>query len=130
MSCLLLVVASGSSIIDIVFGVLSFFLLPFVDVLRSNKPSIIVLQIITLSGLRFFISHKVIQVVFPSFGWSFLLSCQSLSTGPSVRILGWRSASLVAISSSSVFQPNLRCCMSAFFISIFRASFYAFNPVF
>ena len=36
------------------------FLVPFVDVLRSNKPCITVLQIITLSGLRFFIFHKVI----------------------------------------------------------------------
>ena len=52
-----------------VFSVLSFFLSPFVDVFRGNKPCIIVLKIVTLSGFRFFIFHKVIQVVFPSSGF-------------------------------------------------------------
>ena len=81
------------------FGEVTFFLFPFVDVLRSHKPCIIVLQIITLSGLRFFISHKVIQVVFPSFGWSSyspLGFCRydkaqiplSGFSGPSVWVLG------------------------------------------
>ena len=36
---------------------------------RSNKPCIIVFQIVTVSGLTFFIFHKRIQVVF-------LLSCE------------------------------------------------------
>ena len=43
----------GSSVVDNVLGVLSFFLFPFVDVHRSDKPCIIVLQVVTLSGLRF-----------------------------------------------------------------------------
>ena len=53
---------------------LSFFF-PFEDVHRSNKPCIVVLQIITLRGLSFFIFRKVTEVVFPSFGWS---SCSPL----------------------------------------------------
>ena len=63
------------SIVDNVLGVLSFFLFQFMDVFRCNKPCIIVLQIITLSGFTFFIFHQFIQVVFPSFGWS---SCPPL----------------------------------------------------
>ena len=35
---LLLVVGSGSSVVDEVFGVLSFFLFPFVGAHRNNKP--------------------------------------------------------------------------------------------
>ena len=108
---LLLVVGSGSSIIDNVFGVLSFFPFLFVDVLRRNKPCIIVLQIITLSGLRFFIFHKIIQVVFPSFIGS---SCSPLSLCSTQRLFwsicldfGWRSAGLVATSVSSVLKPYL-----------------------
>ena len=63
----------GSSVVD---NVLSFFLFPFVDVDLCYKPSIFVLQVVTSSGLRFSPSHKVIQVVFPSLGWS---SCSPLS---------------------------------------------------
>ena len=70
---LLLVVGSGSSVFDDVVGVLSSS--PFADVHRSNKPCIIGLQTITLSGLHFFIVQKVIQGVFPSLGWS---SCSPL----------------------------------------------------
>ena len=44
------------------------FLFPLVDVFRDNKPCVVVRQIITLSGFGFFIIHKFIQVVFPSFG--------------------------------------------------------------
>ena len=43
----------GSSVVDNVLGVLSFFLFAFVDVHRSDKPCITVLQVVTLSGLRF-----------------------------------------------------------------------------
>ena len=83
------------------------------------------------SGFGFCIFHKLIQVVFPSFGWS---SCSPLSPsrhdkrwiplsrfpGPSVWILGGCPQ---GISVSLVFQPSLRWCMSALFISFFRASF-------
>ena len=67
----------GSSVIDNMFSVSSFLLFQFAVIFRSNKPCIIVLQIITLSGLSFFIFHKLIQVAFPSLGWSFRfpLSC-------------------------------------------------------
>ena len=67
---LVLVDMSGSSIVDNVSGVLSFFLVPLVDVIHSNNPCIIVLQIVASCGLRFFIFHRVIQVVFPSSGCS------------------------------------------------------------
>ena len=67
---LLLVFGSCSSVVDKVLGVVSFFLFPFVDVHRSYKPSIFVLQVVTSSGLRFFPFHKVIQVVCPYLGWS------------------------------------------------------------
>ena len=66
-------VGLGSSTVDNVSTVLSSFLFPSVHVFRSNKTCIIVLQIITLSGFSFFIFHKIIQVVFPSFGWSYAL---------------------------------------------------------
>ena len=139
---LLLVVVSGSSMAANVFGVLCFFLFPFVDVLRSDKPCIIVLQIITLSGLRFFIFHKVFQVVFPSFGWS---SCSPLSLcrydkapDSTQRLFwsicldfGWRSAGLVAISVSSVFQPpfvmlHVSIFSSASFVLLFMCSIQFF----
>ena len=44
--------------------------------LRSNEPCIIIFAINTLSGLSFFIFHKLIQVVLPSLGWS----CYPLSS--------------------------------------------------
>ena len=111
---LLLVVVPSTSIVDNVFGVLSFFLFPFVDVLHSNKPCIFVLQIITLSGLRFFIFHNLIQVAFPSIGWS---SCFPLSlcrydksriplgsfSGPSSLALCGNKESLTLFFSSASF---------------------------
>ena len=131
---LLLVVVSGASIVDNEFGVLSFFLFPFVDVLRSDKPCIIVLQIITLSGFSFFIFHKVIQVVFPSFGW---YSCSPLSlcrhdrsriplggfSGPSVCVLGVDSHGLSPFQLLLCFNPTCDVVCQHFFISFFRASF-------
>ena len=130
---LLLVVVSASSFSDAVFGVLSFFF-PLVDVLRSNEPFILVLQIIILSGLRFIIFHKVIQIVFPSFGWS---SCSPLSlcrydkTGfhsPAflVQLSGFWVAIRRACRQFSFFcvSTQLVMLLSAFFISFFRASFH------
>ena len=88
------------------------------------------------SGWRFcfFIFHKFIHVVFPSGGWS---SCSPSSlrkkdeswipldsfSGPSFLALCRNSETLVAISVSSVSRPLLSCCMSASFISFFRAFF-------
>ena len=73
----LLVVGSGSSIVKRIWRTV--FVFPFVDVHRSNKPRIIFLQIITLSGLRVFIFHKVIQSRLPIFWLVFLLSFKCLS---------------------------------------------------
>ena len=125
----MLLLAFGSSVVDNVFGVLSFFLFPFVDVHRSIKPCIIVLQIITLSGIRFFIYHKVIQVVFSSLGWS---SCSPLGlcrfdyhriplsgfSGPSVWILACDPQCL------SPFQFR---CMSAFFHQLLSRFFFVYS---
>ena len=115
-------VGLGSSIVDNVFSEVSVFPFPLVNVFRSNKQGIIVLQITTLSGLSYFIFHKFIQVVFPSLGWSSCIplsscrddeSCVPLgsSTGPSFL---WPFGELGAISISSVSRPNLGWCMSAF----------------
>ena len=112
---LLLVFGSSSSVVDKVLGVE--FFSPFVDVHRSYKPSIFVLQVVTSSGLRFFPFHKVIQVVFPSLGWS---SCSPLSlcrddesqiplgcfSGPSVWIWGGHPQGFSPLQFP-VFQPNL-----------------------
>ena len=54
---LLLVFGSVFSVVGDVFCVPSFLLFPFLEVHRSKKPYIFVLQIITVSGLRFFF-HK------------------------------------------------------------------------
>ena len=51
-------VGLDSSIVDDVFSEWSFFMFPFVDVFRSNKTCIVVFQIITLGGFRFFIFHE------------------------------------------------------------------------
>ena len=60
----------GSSVIDNMFSVSSFLLFQFANIFRRNKPCIFVLHIITLSGLSFFIFHKLIKVAFPSLGRS------------------------------------------------------------
>ena len=67
----LVAIGLESSVIDNVFGVLSFFLSPLVDVFRNTKPCII-FQIIALSDFSFVIFHKFIQV-------RLLLSFESLS---------------------------------------------------
>ena len=46
------------------------FVFKFLDMFRNNRPCLTVSQILTSSGLSFFIFHKLIQVVFPSPGWS------------------------------------------------------------
>ena len=63
-------VTLGSSVIDNMFSVLSFFLCPFVDIFRSSEPCIIVFS-------DHYVVHKLIQVVFPSLGGS---SCFPLSS--------------------------------------------------
>ena len=63
-----------SSMMCLVYRLAFFF--PLIGVLRDNKPRVLVLQIITLSGFGFFIFHNFIHVVLPSFGWS---SCSPLS---------------------------------------------------
>ena len=107
----------GSSVVDNLLGVVPFFLFPLVDVHRSDKPSIFVPQIVTSSGLRFFPFHKVIQVVFPSLGWS---SCSPLSlrrddesriplgsfSGPSVWIWGGDPQGLSPFQFLLCFNPT------------------------
>ena len=66
---------SGSSVVENVLRVLFFFLFPLMDLFCSSEPCIVVFQVITLCSLSFFVFHKLIQVVFPSLGWS---SCSSL----------------------------------------------------
>ena len=114
----LLVFVSGSSSVDNVLGVLSFLRFPFVDCLRSNKPCTTVLQIRTLNDLRFFIFRKIIQVVFPSIGWS---SCSPLGLrrcgkhpiplsgcfGPPLWILGGDPQGLSPLQILVCFNPNL-----------------------
>ena len=102
---LLMGVGLDSSIVDDVFSEWSLFMFPFVDVFRSNKTCIVVFQIITLGGFRFFTFQKFIQVVFPSCDWSSrspLSLCRdgvswvelSGFSGPSVRALGANLESL------------------------------------
>ena len=42
---------------------------------RSSEPCIVVFQVVALRCMRFFIFHELVQVIFPSLGWS---SCFSL----------------------------------------------------
>ena len=107
----------GSSVVDKVLGVVFFFLFPFVDVHRTDKPCTIVLQVVTSSGLRFFFfqSHPgrlPISWLVP------LLSIESFvgvmspgfhSTAFLVHLSGFGVAIRRAcrISVSSVFQTNL-----------------------
>ena len=109
----------GSSVIDNMLRVLSFFLFPTRrHFFRSNKPCITVCQIITFNSLGFFIFYKLIQVVFPSLCW---YSCFSLcscrddkswvplgsSFGPSFWSLcairkAWRHFSFFCVSTQFV----------------------------
>ena len=137
---LLVRIGLGSSVIDNVFGVLPFFPFPFVVFFRSNKQCIFVIQIITLSGFSFCISHKFIQVVFPSFGRS---SCSPLSlcrddasclplgsfSGPSFLALCDNSESLAIFQFLLCLDPT-RDVVCQQNISIFRASFCIFSPMF
>ena len=108
---------------------------------RSNTPCINVLHIITLSGFLFFIFHKFIQVVSPSFGWSSCLSLRSrrcdnsqipLSgfSGPSVWVLGGDPEGLSPLQILLCFDPICDVVSQHLFISFVRASLYVFNPVF
>ena len=95
------------------------------------------LQIITSSGFGFFIFHKLIQVVFPSFGWS---SFSPLSlcrydkpripligfSGPSVWALGGDPQGLSPFQFLLCFKPTCDVVCQHFFISFFRASFCVF----
>ena len=67
----------GFSVIDNMPRVLSFFLVPFVDIFRSNRPRVLDLQISTLSSLNLFIFHKLVQFISPSLGWSSCFSWRS-----------------------------------------------------
>ena len=108
----------GSSVFDNVLRLLFFLLFPSMNHFCSNEPCTVVFQVITLSSLSFFMFLKLIQVVFPSLGWSFCFSLSSCRydksriplggfSGPSVWNFVWQFKGLVAISVSSVFQHYL-----------------------
>ena len=92
-------------------------------------------------GLSFFIFRKLIQVVFPSLGWSAcfpLSSCRddktwvslSGSSGPSVWALGGNPQGLSPFQSPLCFDPVRDVVCQHFFISLSRASFHLLNPIF
>ena len=78
---------------------------PFIDLFCSSEPCTVVFQVTTLCSLSSFIFHKLIQVIFPSLGWS---SCFSFRprryhqsriplggfSGPSVWAIGGDSQRL------------------------------------
>ena len=113
MSCCCWGVGRGSSVIDNVFVVLSFFHFQFVGVHRSNKPCIIVLQIITLSGLRSFIFHikssSHLLAGLPALFWVFV----------DMIILEFHSAAFL-VHPSGFWVANRRAChhFSFFCVSI------------
>ena len=67
----------GSSTVDNVLRVSFFFSFPIVDLFCSSEPCAVVFQDITLCCLSFFIFHKLIQVIFPSLGWSSCFTSRS-----------------------------------------------------
>ena len=91
----------------------------FVDVLRNNKPCVVVLQIISLSGIRFFIFDNVKHVVLSSFGWSF---CSPLSLcrhpKPQIPLSGFSDPSVWALGGDPQGSPPLLSVM--LYVSIFH----------
>ena len=69
----------GSPAIDNMLRVLSFFRFPFVDFFRSNKPCVIVFQIITLCSLSFLHRPQIHSSRLPISWLVFLLFFEFLS---------------------------------------------------
>ena len=116
-----------------------FFLFPFIDLFRSSEPCIVVFQVITLCCLSFTNYHKLLlQVIYPSLGWSSCFSWRSrrhdkssripLSNfpGPSVWALGGDPEGLSPFQFLLCFDPFCDFVCKHFS----RASLHVLNPVF
>ena len=98
-------------------------------------------QIITLSSLSFFIFHKLIEVVFPSLGWSSCFSSSSCryvkswvplssSSGPSFWALCGSSQGFSPFQFLLCLGPVCDVVCPHLFISFFCTSFCVLYPIF
>ena len=102
---------------------------PFIDLFRSSDPCSVVLQVVNLCCLSFFIFHKLVQLIFPSLGWSSCFSLRSRRYDKSrIPLSGFSGPSVwlwVAIRRAC--RHFCFCCVSTQFVMLCVSIFSRFS---